>query len=364
MMTNPKPKEYTWTELQAIEAKRRNILERAELPYWRILTYMEGTCLKALSSDWLLWFTMSVFCAIRLQAWTSGMLPEFARELGRMNIDVIGGFLSFFLVLFVNQANGRFQDMYKESMNACKRIYDVAGNVTTALPPHQARRMVRYLNAAHAAGYVGLGQAYSKKHFFQNINAKYALLTVSEANLLNDSVDMDAGPEACHQLVEWCMKDVDSAYEAKLLEVKDFVNIREKLLAMRSSIDTLYDYADQPIHFFYIHFLILLSTLYLPLFAASNAYKAGAGDTMHWSADVLSGLIVALQCIFVIGLRMLGRKMVDPYGDDYEDLSVLRYVQTAWKRSQLILDTKFPGAVEPQTEDKLQSQHQEASRRF
>ena len=113
----------------------------------------------------------------------------------------------------------------------------------------------------------------------------------------------------------------------------------------------LYDFTDQP-----IHFLCLLSALYLPLFAVSNAYKAGAGDEVHWSADVLSGLIVLMQTIFVIGLRMLGRKMVDPYGDDLEDLSVLRFVKTAWLRSNRILVTRFPGEVSPELEEQLERQ--------
>jgi predicted membrane chloride channel (bestrophin family) len=346
-------KEYTWEELQAIEARRRQILRRSELPYWKILMYIEGTCLRAISNDWLLWFTISTFVVIRSHAWYSGVLPDFAREVGRLSIDVIGGFLSFFLVLFVNQSNSRFQDMYKESMAACKRIYDVSASVTTAFPAPNAQRMLRYINAAHVAGYVGLSQAYSRHHFFLNLNETYALLSPAEVDLIGH-VDMDEGPSAMHELVEWCMKDVDLAYQQKLIEVKDFAALREKIMAFRGSLDTLYEYSDQPIHFFYIHFLCLLSTLYLPLFAASNAYKAGAGNEIHWTADVLSGLIVILQSIFVIGLRMLGRKLVDPYGDDLEDLSVLHYVKTAWQRSQHILNTRFPGDVKPELEAKLQ----------
>jgi hypothetical protein len=68
--------------------------------------------------------------------------------------------------------------------------------------------------------------------------------------------------------------------------------------------------SSQPIHFFYIHFLSLLTAIYLPIFAISNAYSAGTGDEVHWSTDLLCGIIVMLQSIFVIGLRLLGQKMV------------------------------------------------------
>ena len=346
-------KEHSFQELQAIESRRRQILHRSDLPYWRILMFIDGTCLRALSSDWLLFLTLSVFVGIRFQAWTVGMLPEFA--LGRLGISEIGGFLSFFLVLFVNQSNQRFQDMYKESKNACKRIYDLAATATTALPPAEAARLVRYINAAHAAGYVGLNQAYTKNNFFLPVNNTYHFLTPAELDLMNQQASME-GPEAFHLLCEWCLQDVSAAYDQKMIEVKDFVGLRDKGLALRSSMDMLYDYSDQPIHFFYIHFLILLSTLYLPLFAASNAYKAGAGDDLHPSADLLAGLIVLLQTIFVIGLRMLGRRLVEPYGTDNEDLSVLRYVEFAWSRSQKILNARFPTKVDAGVEEQLQGQ--------
>jgi hypothetical protein len=117
--------------------------------------------------------------------------------------------------------------------------------------------------------------------------------------------------------------------------------------------DALYDYCDQPIHFFYIHFLCLLSAFYLPLFAMDNAYSVGSGDEVHWPAEVLTGLIVLLQAIFVIGLRMLGQRMVDPYGSDLEDLSVLRYVKEAWLVSNRILAVKLPAEVSPQVEEEM-----------
>eukprot|EP00984_Skeletonema_dohrnii_P025349 scaffold14467_cov112-Skeletonema_dohrnii-CCMP3373.AAC.1 len=38
-------------ELQSIERKRREILLRAELPFWRIIMFWSGTCLKEIASD-------------------------------------------------------------------------------------------------------------------------------------------------------------------------------------------------------------------------------------------------------------------------------------------------------------------------
>ena len=71
----------------------------------------------------------------------------------------------------------------------------------------------------------------------------------------------------------------------------------------------MYDYTDQPPHFFYIHFLVLLSALYLPLFAIDNLVELKTSDFCVFShhlsklldaladlgLDILNGVIVFLQ---------------------------------------------------------------------
>jgi predicted membrane chloride channel (bestrophin family) len=375
--SNSQNKELSWEELQRIERRRRAILRRSELPYFKILLSVEGTCLRDISRDWLLWFTMVVFCLVRLEEWYFGggtagaSLPSVARQLGRLNIDILGGFLSFFLVLFVNQSNARFQQMYGESRAMMKRIHDVASIVhhVVVMPSedaqHHGKRLVRYMNAAHAAAYVGLNDTYTSRNFFTRLNAQYAWLTTGTEMERIQAFDMDRclGPAACHELIEWCLHDVETAYKNTVIKEKDYNALRDKILQFRGSVDTIYDYCDQPIHFFYIHFLCLLSALYLPLFAVTQAVKAGStsssenngtADTSgHWISDLVSGLIVFLQAIFVIGLRMLGRKMIDPYGSDLEDLSVLHYIETAWQRSQAVFLAQYPGQVSAATEEEL-----------
>ena len=88
---------------------------------------------------------------------------------------------------------------------------------------------------------------------------------------------------------------------------------------------------------FTISLLCLLSVLYLSLFAIDNAYAAGWGDDTDWGSEILYGIIVLLQCIFVVGLRLLGQKMIDPFGDDLEDLSVITYVEGTLENCRIIL---------------------------
>ena len=97
----------TFSELQTVEKQRREILLRADLPFWRILLFWSGTCLKEISTDLLVWFTLAVYTSIRIYANYTDEEPEAAQLLEKTNIGVLGGFLSFFLVLFVNQTNDR-----------------------------------------------------------------------------------------------------------------------------------------------------------------------------------------------------------------------------------------------------------------
>ena len=337
---------YTWEYLLKIENRRRAILKRGELPFWKILSYWDGTCLRAMSRDVLIWITIGIYIGMRIHIRYLQDFPRIVKELGNTDIGIVGGFLSFFLVLFVNQSNTRFQEMYKSSMNCSSKIYDVSMLVATTLPHHHAYRMIRYMNAAHIAGYVGLNEVYTKRHFFDKLNTDYQLLLSPKEMARIDELGMDyTGPDTAHELIEWCIMDVQSAFTTapqNYIDAREAGTLKEKLLQFREAIDNLYDMSDQPVHFFYIHFLCLLSVLYLPLFAIDSAFSAGAGqDDTHWALDVTMGMIVTLQAIFVVGLRLLGQKMVDPYGDDLEDLSVIYYVTDAWKSSNRILKTHY-----------------------
>ena len=293
--------------------------------------FRTGTCLKEVSSNGLIWFSMMVYMSIRIYSRSIDDVPNFAYLMDAARVEVLGGFLSFFLVLFVNQTNGRFLEMYGCSKACSGRIQDIAGLARCQLPPVVADRLIRHMNAAQVAGYVGLnaigqGSPYSKAHFFWHYNGQYKLLTFEEMLVLDRSHDMDHSSLCMKELITWCQQDVSMARKAGYIDSVQEQNMHDIILECRAAIDGMYDYTDQPPHFFYIHFLVLLSAIYLPLFAVDTAFKAGWGDT-YIGVDLISGLVVFLQCTFVVGLRSLGTKMIDPYGDDLEDLSVINYVE-------------------------------------
>jgi len=343
-----------WEELQRIERRRRKILQVVEEPFWKTLCHWDGTVIRQLSKDNVLWLTIAIFIAVRIGARLG--LPDFVASIpAGGNITTLGGFISFFLVFYVNQSHKRFFTLYNHSM-ACKgRIFDVATLARASLPPHKAHRLVRYMNAAHAAGYVGLSDVYPRKSYFAPINEQFRLLTDAELARMDD-VNMDKGGSAYRELIVWATMEVQSAKAEGLLDREHATLMRNLILQLRASMGQLYNAADLPIPFYYVHFICLLTALYLPLFAVTTGIKAGTGEEANWVVDIVAGLIVILQSIFVIGLRILGQKISDPYGDDLVDLSVMFYIEFTWTQSNRVLQSHGPPEPSPNpiTETELQ----------
>jgi hypothetical protein len=149
------------------------------------------------------------------------------------------------------------------------------------------------------------------------------------------------------------MMEIENARKAKIIDGRIAADFRERILMFRGSIGALYDFQDQPISFFYVHFLSLLSAVYLPLFAITAAYNVNDSGTGSLALDILSGLIVLLQIIFVIGLRVLGLRMSDPYGEDLEDLSVMHYIEFTWRMSNRILMSSIPAEINREGEERM-----------
>ena len=334
------PGELTNEQLATIERRRRAVLLRNELPFWKILTFWDGTCLKLMALDPLFWVTVVVYAVVRAASRTG--LPDSVQDLGSGNIGVLGSFLSFFLVFFVVSSNKRFDDQYGMSMAAKGTILDVASLCRGQLPRARALRINRYLNASHVVAYCGLSDVYSSGNLFAPMNEGARLLTPEEWGRIQN-LDMDAGGSCYRELIAWAQLEVTEAQGAGHLDGPNSGALRQRLLALQGALSGLYNFADQPIAFFYVHFISLLSALYLPLFAASSAFEAGTGQEVYWTSDLVNGLIVMLQAIFVIGLRLLGQKLSDPYGSDEEDLSVMHYLNFTWTQSNRILAAEAPG---------------------
>jgi len=347
--------ECSWEDLQRIEKIRRKYLRRREIPFFGIvLRYWEGTVLKDFFRDPWSYILLILYIVTRSFFYfdkfsfidSSGTSSNKENmSLGVANIEIIGGFLTFFLIFYANYANDRVAKMYEASMGCEGSIFSVAALARSTIPRVNGLRLLRYLNAAHIAGYVGYASTYTYDNFFINANKAKGLLTTSEVNRM-ENICMDKGGSCYRELISWAIAEVTKAQQNGLVDDLTAHQYRELIMRLRGCIGTLYDYHDQPINFFYVHFVCLLSFLYLPLFTVETALSTGYTKNLEiyeiFLYEFISITTVFLQAIFVIGLRIMADRLSQPYGSDYEDLSVLHYVDFTWVMSRRMMEAEMP----------------------
>ena len=337
----------THEELKNIEKVRRALLRKVEDPSWKIVLFnWDGTVLSLILFDPLLWFTMLTYTAVRV--WSHYSIPDQVKGMiagASGNITAVNTFISFFLVFFVVGNTHRFDDQYLLCMTAKGCILDIASLAKACLPRSRGLRIVRYLNASYAAGFVGLSEAYSYDNYFRLVNKNLILLTDQELYRV-EQCDMNHGGSCYREIVQWVQREIERSRKKKEIDSLLANQLRDKVLTFQSSMSQLYNFADQPIIFFYIHLLSFVSILYLPLFALFMSYKVEHINKEMSNAsnfaDVFAGIVVLLQSVFVIGLRILGQKLSDPFGTDFEDLSVMFYVTFTWTQSGRIMSADPP----------------------
>jgi len=236
------------------------------------------------------------------------------------------------------------------------RIFDVAALACSSLSRVDGLRLLRYLNAAHVAGYVGLSDTYTYNNFFATSNKAKGLLTRSERKRM-ESINMNKGGSCYRELISWAIAEVREAQKNGLIDDQMAYQYRELIMKLRGCIGTLYDFDDQPIQFFYKHFVCLLSILYLPLFTLEVALSTGHTKDLElyniFFYESVAATTVFFQAIFVIGLRILADRLAYPYGTDPQDLSVLHYVNFTWVMSRRMLDAELPYKTDLCEEEQL-----------
>lgn len=331
---------HTWDKLGEIEEQRREVLSRKDATLLGSLLYWNGTVMSGLAHQPFFFILIALY--ISLRAATHYLEKALLQSVARADITLLGGFLSFFLSLYVNNANARFHAMYDMSRACQAAIMDLANLARHALPQEMSLRLVRYMNAAHLAGYVGLSLTYRDDNFFKPQNKRKSLLTPSEIQRIR-TIDLEDGSAAYHEILAWAMDEVMRAHiDLKLLDNPLANMFRSKVFAFRTAMEGLYNYNDQPQAFFYVNFISLLAFLYLPLFTGQVALSTGVDpqtgeENYHWTTEISSALLVLFQSVYILGLRYIAHRLSEPYGDDVEDLSVLSYVNEAWEDSRRLL---------------------------
>ena len=359
----------THEQLIDIEGTRTKLYEKAKnFDQFHIFHSFVGTMIPDMLTSPLAWGMAAEYIIIRVLLKKKIIFVGVdVPQINTTIISIVGSFMSFFLVFFLSQAYTRFMAQYTVSKNLLKCINRIAYGAKNSLPFSEAMRLVRYLNAAHIAGYVGLSNAYSVENLFHPLNDKYHLLTDKEVERLK-SIDMDAGSSALREIVGWCFNLIYDNYrkgnESKENDVKaaaasssmDFITFQtflSDLYQFNGSFADLFNYAEQTFPFSYMHLLVVINAMYLIIITYTIATFMSVGDNVF--PDLLGAFILMSNLVFVTGMREIGGHMIDPYGNDVTDLSIISYIQAGVKSSMEILHGKQVGPAVLKDELELQA---------
>lgn len=342
----PVDPQYSVQDLKAIERERRLVLKTSdEVRPWKLA----GSGFVATLLDPLFVFSMVVYVVFRvfhyldLDRTFEDFLPSWHEFLRPVVL-----FLTFFQSIMFAESYRRFFDQYKLSMACEGRIFDVASLASATLSATAARRLVRYLNASHVALYVGMCPSYNYSNLFQHVNQTWGLLTKRECARMRQ-IDMDqTGGSACRELITWGLREVESAHQRGDIDDHLSKQMREQILQLRGAMGSLFDYDDQPLPYFFFYFVYILSLLYLPQAAISIGSEVKE-ETVGF--EILAFLIKMTNIFFIVGVRVLSRKMAKPYGDDIEDLSVMHYVNFTCQASFRVLAAEIPAPTTDEEEE-------------
>jgi len=216
-------------------------------------------------------------------------------------VAVIGGLMSFLIVFYLQQSYQRYIQQYSLSMGVNSRFFDLSLAIRNQLPPVAHWRLWRYLCAAQISAYTGLSHCYREENFFMPLNVKYQLVTEQELTRLQQ-IGLSNGGSACRELFSWCSDIIFSCVEDKQV-VGNYEEILRLLFEVRRNMGALYDFADQPMPFPYIHFVNIMLAIYLPLHAYCVAMTIPQFLKGHpTSIEMVGPIVIFLNCLFNIGL--------------------------------------------------------------
>lgn len=333
--------------LDALELDRQRgeltqIVEESNV--FKVLHHWAGTILNEVIYDAVFWMTLILYAALRVWERLSNRNNDDGEATYHPETEVldslpiVGGFLTLFLVFFVNQNHARYYDFHGDTMFIMGRICDLSALTVSSLPIERARRINRYCNAAHVIMYAGLSEHLRDGKVVQNLCRDYALLTPGETSRMETLGFTNGKAGACFELLTWAMMDVNRALKAGLIDSMLAHEMRDQIVTFRSKIAKIFVTTLCPIPFFYVHFLSLLTAIYLPLFALMVSFKTGSVD-IPWYAEIVGVALVLLQNLFVVGLRMLGQQLGNPYGDDFIDIQTTTYIIMVLSTSNRILES-------------------------
>ncbi|KAJ8614238.1 hypothetical protein CTAYLR_001168 [Chrysophaeum taylorii] len=271
-------------------------------------------------------------------------------------------FVSFIIVFYSNHCYTRFYRQYESVKLCCLLITDavtMARSLSVVRPrgvfPPAAggvsldavERLFRYLNVAHAAGYVALSPTYTRHNLFEPFVKAHGLLTDAEWRAYFRDLDVeDPTGSAFQEVVLWAMTAVSAARD-EFSSPNEMVALQDVVLRFRGSMQSLFDERFQEIPFAYSHLVSFVCAAYLIVLAVVMGLKFGVKEPIS-SGLVFPALAVFFTTVVLLGLLTLGKAMSQPTGLDPEAFPIFSYLDSTALASRRIIHG--PEAARPTTD--------------
>ena len=356
----------------AIDTQRKHLLQDARghspLSLCFRLDKLGRTVLPRVVAQPLVWLTFLTFGVVASLARTGVHAPEFDSN---VSLNQLGVLVTFVVVFYVGYCYNRHYSQYEGAMNIKNCIFDCLciatayleqpppvpelteedfikrdGPVWERLPAPAVpledelplRRLWRYLNLAHVAGYCGLTPAFNKQNLFDDFAARHGLLPYEAERERLVAVNVDHGTAAYHECTVWAMRVLAELHTSGVVTDHTAQEMHKQVLKMRRAISSLYAFQFQVIPFIYTHMISLTCGLYLQCYAATRALLF-TPDSDYAFGLVFPLLTVMMITLGTIGLVEVGATMSNPFGVDAEDFAVFTFVLTTAQQSRKIVET-------------------------
>ena len=190
----------------------------------------------------------------------------------------------------------------------------------------------RFLNLMHTAAYTGLTPAYTEQNFFLPMCKRHELLP-NASDSKYEKVALEAvsncdGLAAVNSYQIWAYEVVQGEVLRPDSRISPPVHTRvnEEIKEVGKAAKRLHAYTYQVLPFIYTHLVSLSSSLFLMF----NAFVKGLYFTPEASYTfglILPACSVITTTLVVFGLLEVGDTILDPFGSDPEDFTVLHFIE-------------------------------------
>eukprot|EP00930_Biecheleria_cincta_P102284 TRINITY_DN93976_c0_g1_i1.p1 TRINITY_DN93976_c0_g1~~TRINITY_DN93976_c0_g1_i1.p1 ORF type:complete len:502 (-),score=81.58 TRINITY_DN93976_c0_g1_i1:8-1459(-) len=338
----------TYEELKNMDKRRKKLLTmQACHGPTRLMFHVSGTVLVPVLRSVELWSCVFLYVlsriALNYKWFTASEIGDFR------GLPTVGILLVFMLNFYVNTCICRFFNAIDESMAMIGRINNIALRLRALLwdtdeKQKSTRRIVDYLCAAQALGYIGLTSEYTHDNFWRGFNAEFGVLTKAEdAAML---VHASKGGSRYREAMCWVFEELNdmSCHIPAPVLCGMYQVISEFQLAMQK----IYDYRYQPIPFVSEHILVVFLHVYLPVQTTEMAFQAqilkdqATDDIARLVVEMFGMFLAVLACIGFVGLFWVGAFIEDPFGPDISDARVVHFCRMATMESRRVLAAGNP----------------------